>query len=1144
MIKARVSLQTLTLLLGASAVLLLGATDAPPAPAPPASAAVVATPAAEVRGRVTDRGGRPIPGATVRIRPTVTEKLPKNEKVTTTVLRSGEDGAFLATALAGKEFGVRVEAAGFAPFTELRIPAGGSVAATLKPGHSLAGRLFDLEGSKPIAGAKVRACDADAGPFGRKACATVESDENGRFRLSDLAQGRQSLSITASAHAAGSINASAPAAIRPETGEPEEVLVFLGPGGRIAGRAVDAAGAPVEGAWISLRPLDLGRLTDEPRTAVETDAAGRFEAEGLPAGRRYKLSAGAEGRAPVEAGPFTVERGTDISDLVLRLSAGATLAFRLVDAEERPVTAVRVRIIPDGDRERGGKFVEDRLIEIDAEGGLRVAHLASGTNTVVLEPDCCRELERERVVLRDGETTDLGTIAVREGRSIAGRVTDEGDRPIAEAEVSTSWQEEGRFRRRSARTDAEGRYRIGGLGEEQELRLIEASAKGFVTERRQSPGSDRTALAFVLVRTGSVRGSVRLSSGEAARDFTVEAHREAGSPQAGAGNNPMRAMMGGQPEQLQVHDAKGEFTMPELEAGTYTVIVKAAGMAPARKTDIVVVKEQVADAGTLTLERGLTLRGRVVAGKDENPVAGAAVRVSVPGPFPRLPGRAAEPMAVAGLDGSFTLEGLEPGAVTVAAEHPDFSPAQAQATLAAGSEPEPVVLRLTQGATLTGSVRDAQGQPVAGAQVMLLKSAFGGAPAISTTAADGRYSFERQAAGSYMAHRMREGRLKGVPAMKSVTLEEGRTAVLDFDDQAGITLSGRVLRGKEPLAESRLIFVAGANAGTTPPEAMTSAVADGAGHYEVKLDRAGSYYVNVALSSAGRSQGLQLDVPDEPQVTRDIVLKTNAVSGSVTGSDGAPIAGGAFVAAVRDGAGESAGGRSGAQTDSSGRYALEGLEPGVWRLAASAIGLAPAERYPVTVTDGSDATIDFQLEEGRRLRGRVIDPSGRGLSGAMVVATRAGVPAALAGSTSMTDVNGVFELVTPAEGALDVTALATGWAPTRVEGVEPSGDANAPETIIQVSLGGRIRVTVVGPDGRPASGVRVGFRSLATTITSLRPFGQEPTPPTDAQGVTLALLLAPGSYQVSLVGRDGTAPEEVSVGEGQEAAVRLTLATP
>jgi protocatechuate 3,4-dioxygenase beta subunit len=604
-------------------------------------------------------------------------------------------------------------------------------------------------------------------------------------------------------------------------------------------------------------------------------------------------------------------------------------------------------------------------------------------------------------------------------------------------------------------------------------------------------------------------------------------------------------MMRSQPTDRPAYDTTGVFVIDGLEPGTYTIVATAKGHAPARKSQVRVLSGQATDGGTLTLGQGVSLHGRVVAAKDESPVPGATVSATTPRSFafPRG-GTEAGIAAVAGLDGTFVLEGLEPGAVTLYAQHPDYSPAEVRVNLQESMEGEDVVVQLGQGGILTGTVRDSDGLPVVGAQIMLAKGMFRGQMTTASTEADGRYVVERLTPGNYVAARAPEGSSLAGLDMKSVTIEEGETTVLDFGEMARITLTGRVLRGRHPAGEARLIFLA-STGGSMVAGNLKMAEADAEGRYRVGLEQPGTYQVVVSTGGIGLMRGhtVEVVVPDEATVYRDIVLETTGIFGTVTDSGGEPVPGATVLASAEASGSSSFAAQTTTWTDSAGSYTLEGLEPGIYRVSVRAGGFPATERYPVTVSEEQDQPVDFQLEEGLVLRGRVVDPSGQGLAGAMVFAAPTGgrdtVP-----SYTLTDINGAFELAAPVEGVMDLTAVAGGWAPARVTGVAASSDPDAVETILRVSPGGRIRISVVGPEGRPVAGVQISLEPVESWPAQVTAFNMQRPLPTNAQGNTLVSHLAPGAYVVSAVGRPDIRPVEVDVQEGQEAVAGLSLVQP
>lgn len=128
------------------------------------------------------------------------------------------------------------------------------------------------------------------------------------------------------------------------------------------------------------------------------------------------------------------------------------------------------------------------------------------------------------------------------------------------------------------------------------------------------------------------------------------------------------------------------------------------------------------------------------------PAAGVAVHAAREGGFGRVVG------AVSAADGSYAVQGLVPGRYRLRAPAGEFLPTElgeVEVPTATSSVPGPDAV-LARGASVSGTVRDAAGDPLADAFVRITQ---GGPtdPWISNvlTSADGRYSFDRLEAGAY-----------------------------------------------------------------------------------------------------------------------------------------------------------------------------------------------------------------------------------------------------------------------------------------------------------------------------------------------------------------------------------------------------------
>jgi uncharacterized GH25 family protein len=380
--------------------------------------------------------------------------------------------------------------------------------------------------------------------------------------------------------------------------------------------------------------------------------------------------------------------------------------------------------------------------------------------------------------------------------------------------------------------------------------------------------------------------------------------------------------------------------------------------------------------------------------------------------------------------------------------------------------------------------------------------------------------------------------------MKHVDVREGETTVNDLDEASKINVTGRVVKGGQPVANAMILFSAGDGGGM--PSDLRQSRTDTDGHYQIGLDTAGTYSV-IASSLGGMFGGgrsvVRVEVPDQPNPVVDITLKSAGVSGHVMNVEGKPVSG-AIVTLTTTGAPAASEGRRlgglDAQSEPDGSFLIDGVTQGTYGVTAAASGYRNANAPPVTIANDNDvATGDIHLEPGRTVRGRVVDQNGNGIAGAMVLIASSGAsPSGRDGLSATSDVNGTFVITAPADGPIDLTAVADGFPPARGVSVQPEDGV---DVVLHAPRPGHVRVTVVDSGGRPVTEAKVTCHAVPDFLGAGYAAYLEHTPSTGGDGVTTVTSLAPGSYELNVSKGSKNATQAVTLAEGGDSVTTVTL---
>jgi protocatechuate 3,4-dioxygenase beta subunit len=558
-----------------------------------------------------------------------------------------------------------------------------------------------------------------------------------------------------------------PPSPRPAAAGARAAFAWLGQRGvaghRIAGRVVHA-GKPVANAAVRLTTQEL-RVGEWTLAEVKTDAAGRFDLGRRPA-ILYRVVAQADGL----------------------VAAGAEVDLRAVDPRPAP-DAVTIEL-RDCDVVVGGTVR-------DAGGGVIIgAHIRAGTYASDFGITSSDGEGRYRLCASAGpmhveaSADGYGTVVEHaHGRRdvsvdfalapelvIAGRVVDADGAPVDGAVVvaATNGHDPGVV----ADSGADGRFRLAGLVAGTYLvvaRADDRAADKSVTVA--AGGATADDLVLLLERRTPLTGRVLVGDRPAAGATVIVASADEGWKLGSA-----------------VTQADGRFEIAALPRRTVHVSVQGHKLvSPDADIDLAVVRD-----ADLTCVRLAKVSGRVLRAGE--PVGRADVRL--------YKEREYVERAIAHDDGTFELDGVEPGSYDIGAHSLGSGAAVARRPLEVGAEDVGgIVLELDRTASIAGVVVDTTGAPVAGVTVDVNAQDD---HASDVTAADGTFVVAPLVGGADYRAAVRQTREPFRPyeppagqSLPAIHVADGTrhiTGVRLTVVRGSLTISGVVVRAGEPVA--------------------------------------------------------------------------------------------------------------------------------------------------------------------------------------------------------------------------------------------------------------------------------------------------------------------------------------------------------
>jgi hypothetical protein len=555
----------------------------------------------------------------------------------------------------------------------------------------------------------------------------------------------------------------------------------LGPDGPVAGAVVVAAGRGAD--VLSEMPDSCERISRgyqqdceyvAARSLIESVLARRGEAPLVA--RAVSTDDGSFALGGLEQGSYAV--WAEVPEKLFGVRLPVSSGRQGVEVRVRPGMIVRGRTVTDGGNPLAGASITAVFLEhtrffdtvSGPDGTFAIGPVPFGDFTVVANAPGLAPAEGQATVFKP----DVGVLPLHSPRGLAGKIL-KGGEPARGATV----QIRGRSAELKTVAGDDGAFSFSGLAPGRySLQAVSELSEGQ-SALELEPGKDILDYIVRLKPCGAVTGTVRDRSGAPIADAEVGAGARTGSD--------------------------GTYHLLVCEAGLRTFWASARGYRSSEERQVQVTFGRTAQAD-FTLGPASPLAG-VVVDEDGEPVRGAEVHALLSGTVKTPDAVWGECMT--GRDGTFSVDPLPPGSFDVTVSHTSFP--RLRTTVSAPNTTARLVL--SRGREIFGTVRDAKGRPVVGAQVMAFPSDEdysevymhgSDAKVVASAGPLGQFRIGGLASGRHILCAQLEP--KGQQVSKEVEANAPATGAVDLQFPPSLSITGKVLGvGGRPIASHKVV---------------------------------------------------------------------------------------------------------------------------------------------------------------------------------------------------------------------------------------------------------------------------------------------------------------------------------------------------